>query len=85
LGGDVFSIADIAAYPWLGRYIKTLDINIERLPHVRDWIDRIEARPGWQRIDMQCRTLFKKGLSLQQQANQADLDAFFGRAVMPGP
>ena len=81
LAGNDFTIADIAAYPWLGRYPKTLDMDLEERPRVRAWIDAIEARPGWQRVDARCRALFKEGLARQQHADPADLDRFFGRAT----
>jgi GST-like protein len=46
-GGD-YSIADIAIFPWLRGYEKEgLDINA--YPHVKQWFDKIAARPAVQR------------------------------------
>lgn len=45
---DDYSIADIAAFPWVRKY-SWAGLNIEKLPNVRAWLDRIEARPAVQR------------------------------------
>jgi GST-like protein len=81
LGGAEFGIADIATYPWIGKYTKTLEIDMARRPAVQAWISAIEARAGWQRIDAQVKQLFKQGLVDQQQADPARLDRFFGRSA----
>ena len=43
--GDVFSIADIAIYPWL-RGWKWSKVDITGCPNVLAWIERVRARPG---------------------------------------
>lgn len=43
--GDVFTIADIALYPWL-RGWKWSKVNITTKPRVMQWVDRVRARPG---------------------------------------
>jgi GST-like protein len=80
LGGADYSIADMAAYPWLGRYPATLGLDMSGRPAVRDWIARVEARPGWQSVEPTARTMFKAGIAAQQEATQEELDRFFGRA-----
>lgn len=40
-----FSIADIAAFPWV-RVAKGQGVPIEDFPHVKQWCDRIAARPS---------------------------------------
>ena len=45
---DDYSIADIAAFPWVRKY-SWAGLSIEKLPNVRAWLDRIEARPAVQR------------------------------------
>ncbi len=46
LAGDSYSIADIAAYPWVMRYTWH-DIDMESAcPRVWDWLQRIGARPA---------------------------------------
>ena len=48
LCGDTFTIADIASYPWLRGY-KWSKIDITTRPRVKDWVDRVRARPGVER------------------------------------
>ncbi|MGE0386237.1 MAG: glutathione S-transferase family protein [Gammaproteobacteria bacterium] len=79
LGGAEFTIADVATYPWLGKYVKSLEVDIGRRPAVQRWIAAVEARPGWQRIEATAKAWFKATGSEQQQATQAQLDRFFGR------
>ena len=50
LGGPTFSIADIAAYPWIHEARSTLAPALEKgvdgRPALRDWCERVGARPG---------------------------------------
>ena len=80
LAGDDYSIADMAAYPWLGRYAKTLDVDLADRPHVRRWIDAVRGRPAIAAVDGTVKALFKKGLSEQKAAAPEQLDRFFGRS-----
>jgi GSH-dependent disulfide-bond oxidoreductase len=48
LGGDTYSIADIAVFPWL-RSWKNQGIQWDDFPHLRGWFDEIGARPAVQR------------------------------------
>jgi len=79
LGGEDFSIADIAAYPWLGRYTKILEVDMSSRPMVRQWIDRIEGRTAHGAVAPFFDQLFRKGLTAQANASAEDLDRFFGR------
>lgn len=45
---DEYSIADIANYTWV-RVHKHGGINVEGLPNVHAWLERISARPGVQK------------------------------------
>jgi GSH-dependent disulfide-bond oxidoreductase len=47
LAGD-YSIADIAAYPWIFRW-DMQEIDIDAYPNVKAWLARIAARPAVQR------------------------------------
>ena len=47
LAGD-YSIADVATYPWVGRY-EMHRTKLEDFPHVKRWFDSISARPAVQR------------------------------------
>lgn len=43
--GEVFTIADIAIYPWV-RGWKWSKVNITEKPRVVEWVDRVRERPG---------------------------------------
>jgi GST-like protein len=48
LGGDEYTIADIATFPWL-RSWKNQGIDWDDYPHLRGWFDEIAARPAVER------------------------------------
>ncbi|MCD9032808.1 glutathione S-transferase N-terminal domain-containing protein [Luteimonas sp. Y-2-2-4F] len=48
IAGDDYSIADMAAYPWIGVYDKA-PIDLTPYPEVRRWQAAIAARPATQR------------------------------------
>jgi GSH-dependent disulfide-bond oxidoreductase len=48
LGGDEYSIADIATFPWL-RSWENQGITLSDYPHLETWFHAIEARPAVQR------------------------------------
>jgi GSH-dependent disulfide-bond oxidoreductase len=48
LGGDDYSIADIATFPWLRNW-KNQGIELSDYPHLKAWFDQIAARPAVQR------------------------------------
>ena len=45
LGGDAYSIADIACFPWM-RGWERQQVPIEDFPNVKRWLDEIDARPA---------------------------------------
>jgi GST-like protein len=45
VGGIYYSIADIAAYPWIARF-QLHGLNWDRIPNVKRWYDEISSRPG---------------------------------------
>ena len=47
LVGD-YSVADIACWPWLARH-ERLGIDLDELPHLTGWLERIGDRPAVQR------------------------------------
>ena len=54
LAGDVYTVADMACWPWYGSimnnaYEAATFLNVEEYDHVRRWIDQIGARPAVQR------------------------------------
>ncbi|HOB93225.1 MAG TPA: glutathione binding-like protein [Aquabacterium sp.] len=48
VGGDTYSIADIAVFPWL-RSWKNQGIDWSDHPHLKGWFDEISARPAVRR------------------------------------
>ncbi|MGB7257930.1 MAG: glutathione binding-like protein [Pseudolabrys sp.] len=73
-GGD-YTIADIAAFPWL-RNIELLAMSLETRPHVKKWVETISARAGVKRA------LAKIGAikSVRDTATDDAKDRFFGRS-----
>jgi GST-like protein len=74
VAGDEYTIADIAAFPWL-RNIALLAIDLSKRPHVKAWIDRLEARDGVKRA------MAKVAMVKSSRDNATDdaKDRFFGR------
>ncbi|MBA3771955.1 MAG: glutathione S-transferase N-terminal domain-containing protein [Ramlibacter sp.] len=48
LGGDEYSIADIATFPWL-RSWENQGVVLSEYPHLQAWFDKIAQRPAVQR------------------------------------
>jgi GST-like protein len=48
IGGDEYSIADIAVFPWI-RPWKNQGVDLSDYPHLKGWFDEIAARPAVQR------------------------------------
>jgi GST-like protein len=48
LGGDEYSIADIATFPWLRNW-QNQGVQMSDYPHLHKWFDQIAARPAVQR------------------------------------
>lgn len=82
LGGDDYSIADMASFPWvlvqsrrLGESFAFLDRNSGQHPNLSAWLLRCEERPGVQRA-----LAVHAGMtSAVATATSADLDRLFGR------
>lgn len=84
LGGNDYSIADIATFPW-GEYIDRHGFNSQDYPGLLQWREKINTRPAVERAKQRMAEAFT-GPSTEtiQSATQADLDRFFGRsAAMP--
>ena len=45
MAGEAYTIADMAAYPWIVPWTRQGQ-NLDDFPHVRRWFDAIRARPG---------------------------------------
>ncbi|MCA8061305.1 glutathione S-transferase family protein [Burkholderia sp. AU38729] len=60
LASPRYSIADIAAFPWL-RAAPELDLDLADYPHVERWLAGIEARQAVQRGLIACRAPAEEG------------------------
>lgn len=48
LAGDTYTIADMATYPWARAYVWA-HVSIDGLDNLKNWFDRIDARPAVQK------------------------------------
>ena len=48
IAGEAYSIADMAAYPWIVPY-ENQGMRLEEFPHVKRWFERIGARAATRR------------------------------------
>ena len=80
LGGDEYSIADIATWPWYGNLVlgKTYDaaefLQVESYKNVRRWAQEIFARPAVQRGRKVNRTWGEPAEQLHERHDVSDFD-----------
>jgi GST-like protein len=74
VAGDDYTVADIAAFPWL-RNVGLLAVDLAGRPNVKAWIDRIEARDAVKRALATIATI----KSNRDNASDDDKDRFFAR------
>jgi GST-like protein len=74
IAGDEYTVADMAAFPWL-RNVGLLGIDLAKRPHVKAWIDKLEARDGIKRALAKVATI----KSVRDNATDDQKDRYFGR------
>ena len=80
LGGEHYSIADIAVWPWYGQLVRgNLDgaaefLSVQDYPNVQRWADSIAARPAVQRGTRVNRTWGEQDSQVPERHSAADLD-----------
>ncbi len=74
VAGNDYTIADIAAWPWL-RNFELLAIDPAKYPIIKNWVDKIAAREAAKRALAQVGTL----KSIRDKASDDQKDRFFGR------
>ena len=74
VAGSEYTVADIAAFPWL-RNVDFLGIDIAPRPHVKAWVDRISARDAVKRAMAKVAAI----KSSRDTASTDDKDRIFGR------
>jgi GSH-dependent disulfide-bond oxidoreductase len=89
LGGDDYSIADIAVWPWYGAMAKGLlygggeFLSVEEYKNVRRWTDGIAERPGVKRGMMVNRTWGDPATQLHERHDASDFDTKTQDKVAP--
>jgi len=74
VAGDEYTIADMAAWPWL-RNFELLAIDPGKYPTIKKWVDKIATRDAVKRALAQVGTL----KSVRDKASDDQKDRFFGR------
>jgi len=74
IAGDEYSIADIAALPWLRNH-KMLGIDIDKRPNVKRWVGTLDARPAVKATLAKIATI----TSVRDSASDDMKDRVFGR------
>jgi len=77
--GDDYSIADMAAYPWVGRYAKQLGVSLDDYPGVAAWVARLRERPEVARCDALVKDILRSTRDSLKMAQPDSLDRFYGR------
>ncbi|MFZ5933848.1 glutathione-dependent disulfide-bond oxidoreductase [Pseudomonas putida] len=80
LGGDEYSIADIAVWPWYGQLVRgnlygaAEFLSVAEYPHVQRWAEAIAQRPAVQRGTRVNRTWGDEASQVPERHSAADLD-----------
>ncbi|RWP57516.1 glutathione-dependent disulfide-bond oxidoreductase [Mesorhizobium sp.] len=81
LGGDAYTIADIAVWPWYGGLAKGRMYNdageflsVQEYKHVQRWADAIDSRPAVQRGRMVNRAFGEPAMQLHERHDASDFD-----------
>ena len=80
LGGDNYTIADMAVWPWYGALAKGLlyeageFLQVQEYSHVQRWTDQIAARPAVQRGRMVNRAWGEPASQLHERHEASDFD-----------
>ncbi|TIO10608.1 glutathione-dependent disulfide-bond oxidoreductase [Mesorhizobium sp.] len=81
LGGDDYTIADMAVWPWYGGLAKGRMYNdageflsVQEYKHVQRWADAIDARPAVQRGRMVNRAFGEPAMQLHERHDASDFD-----------
>lgn len=77
LGGDAYSIADMATYPW-ARYLKRHGHDPAAFPHLTAWTARVAARPAVARAWTAIKAWGERDSADRAAATPAERDRFLG-------
>ncbi|BCA60003.1 glutathione-dependent disulfide-bond oxidoreductase [Sphingomonas sp. HMP6] len=91
VGGDAYSIADMAIWPWYGALVKGLVYDAGEFLQVQDytnvsrWTDAIGARPAVQRGRMVNRVMGDPASQLHERHDASDFDTKTQDKLAPPP
>jgi len=80
LGGEHYSIADMAAYPW-ARYYRRHGMRDDDCPHLIAWADRVGARPAVRATDPIMAAFGDRDTQDRAGATPGELAMFAGRHI----
>jgi GST-like protein len=89
LGGDDYTIADIAVWPWYGALAKGLVygagefLQVQDYTNVQRWTDQIALRPAVQRGRMVNRVMGEPASQLRERHEASDFDTKTQDKVQP--
>jgi GST-like protein len=74
VAGAEYTIADIAAWPWVQLVVRLIDENAwTHFPHVKRWVDEIGARPGVQRGHLHHKEWGEQTFTEEEQKRRREL------------
>lgn len=79
LAGSEYSVADMAAYPWVSRYHADNGVDLADYPAVGRWLETIGARPAVAAVDAMWGDLTDRDLQKRGRADDDGMDHLFGR------
>ena len=85
LGGDAYSIADIATFPWLRDRSGKWGGNWDTYANVRRWFKTVAARPAAQRMTAEMDRIWAADLGSIKAAPSALVDQILGRGDFAAP
>ena len=83
LGGETYSIADMAAYPW-ARYFRRHGMRDDECPHLIDWMRQVGERPGVVAADLPMDRFGEIDASDMKAATPEEMAMFSGHHI-PAP
>lgn len=79
IAGDAYTIADMAAYPWIVPY-QDQGMSLDDFPQIKRWFEAIQSRPATQRVYEQGKQI-KDQFDLTQDEDARKL--LFGQGAKP--
>jgi len=83
LGGEAYSIADMATWPWARRY-RRFGMKDQECPHLVEWVDQIAQRPAIAASDAAIARLGEADSTDVREASPEEMAKFTGQHI-PAP